>query len=430
MTTPAVKVEIAFGLNASMGDYFLLDSPSRGLLDTGTLGPDTTWSDVTDTVLGRSGLSCKRGRERYSDEPQGGTAQFTLNNRDRRYDPTVEIVGSDDAYDDIYTDVYGGVAAPYFGQLVPMRRVRITAVWEDGTAQHIWSGFVDQWPVDYTAGDTEVSVPCVDALAVLADSELDERLAANAGDLPYQRITRALDEASFPPTYQLDDGVETLAATTYGENALAFVKRVVLSDAGRLYVSAGGTLTFKDRANFQPSPAVQLGGDIPLHHVEVDTSADQLWNRIVVQLEDGTEVSAADPDSQADYLTRTRTFSNLMLASSARANEYAQIMLGRFARPKPRISQVTVRLAALTVDQQRQVLGLEVGDLVGVEFTPTFGGAPSSVVQDGTVEGVSVKVGAGADWQVTLSVSSTDATPYLRLDDVFFGQLDENVVAF
>jgi hypothetical protein len=428
MNTPAPRIEVGFGANSTFGDWFLLDDPIRGTLDDNIIAPGTVWVDVTDTALHQ--MSCRRGRDRFSDEPNGGTAQFTLSNRDRRYDPTVEFIAGEDIYGDIYVDLYAGRPAPYHGQLVPMRRVRISAVWEDGTALPVWSGYIDEWPVDYTNVHSEVQVPCVDVFAVLAGSELPETAPQHAGDLPRQRLQRVLNQVDFPPTWRADEGVEALGATSYGENALTYLKRLAVSDAGRLFPDAAGLLRFRDRTNLQTSPRVTLGTGIPIQHAKVDTSADQLWNVAVVTLEDGTEVTVENEVSKADYSPRTKTFDKLMLADTERAEAFGHMVIGRYGTPKLRVSQVVVRLAALTETQQRQVMALDIGDLVRVEFAPFSTGYPETLSRDGTVEGVSVQVSAGADWTVTLSMSATDAQPLLRLDDSWFGRLDTNLLAF
>jgi len=92
MAMPTLMVEVAFSTGADTGTLLQLDDPTRGKLDTGTLGSGAAdvpiWTDVTQWV--RSG-SIKRGSSRV-DNPivtyEAGTCQIVLRNDDRRFDPS------------------------------------------------------------------------------------------------------------------------------------------------------------------------------------------------------------------------------------------------------------------------------------------------------------------------------------------------------
>jgi hypothetical protein len=113
----------------------------------------TVWTEITSFVRG---FQTKRGRSSELDTFQAGTCTMTLSNRDRRFDPN-------------YT------TGPYFGNLLPMRRVRIRATYS-GTTYNMWSGFVDDWPQEYDVGnrDASVTVGCTDGFGVLARLRLPD----------------------------------------------------------------------------------------------------------------------------------------------------------------------------------------------------------------------------------------------------------------
>lgn len=435
---PAFRVEVAFPAGAAPSSTGLVwDDPTRGFWDSGWTWGSDVWVDVTEWALRK--FSSVRGRDRFLDEPQSGSAQFILNNRDRRFDPTAEtLVDADpDAPGSITASTSGsdvtvewtsagtGEPAPYYGQLVPMRRVRISAVSPRGVQRPVWHGYVKGWPTWYDGGHSEASVQCVDSLAVLAATDLDETVAVGDGDGTGARIGRALDraEVAFPASRDLDAGRTTLGPTTFGENTLSYVQKVARSENGWLYVAADGTVTFRDRhAALKTEPTVTFGtGGVPVHKFGVDTSADQLWNRIVVQLADGSEAVAEDASSREKFLTRTRQVDTLLPTATA-GDEAARWLLGRFAEERTRITHVTVKLNALTVDQQGQVLELDIPDRVSVVLNPAVGGPTMTV--ESVIEGVSHDC-TRADWMVTFALSSADTTPYMRWDDSHYGVWDK-----
>lgn len=136
MAFPVPVVEIAF----SDGPY--------------TVSP--TWTDVTAYV---TALSTNRGRDGDWDEFTG-TANVTLLNTDRRFDP-------------FYT------SGPYYGNLKPRRQIRIRSTW-NGTTYDVFRGFIQGWPPSWSeAGKfATVELSCFDALDLLGSSTMPVDWAA------------------------------------------------------------------------------------------------------------------------------------------------------------------------------------------------------------------------------------------------------------
>lgn len=112
--------------------------------------PAPTWTDLS--VYLRSATT-RRGRSRDLERYSAGEAEFVLGNEDRRFDP---------AY----------AAGPYYGNVVPMKRVRLTAVYSAVTYP-IFDGYVDSWEQVYQhPQEALVVVKCTDAFKVLAATEL------------------------------------------------------------------------------------------------------------------------------------------------------------------------------------------------------------------------------------------------------------------
>lgn len=123
---PAMKIEAGFG-----------SSPTN---------PSPTWTDITTYT--RS-ADYSRGRQHDLDRFEPGTGSLLLNNRDRRFDPT-------------------NTAGPYYPNLVPGVRIRVTATW--AAVDHVrFLGFVEKWDPQWPGGgQSDTVVEMADMLSLLA----------------------------------------------------------------------------------------------------------------------------------------------------------------------------------------------------------------------------------------------------------------------
>ncbi len=148
-------------------------SPTTGAL------AEPVWVDITTDV--RSWNS-SRGRNRELERFQPGRATIVLSNLNRQYD-----------------SVY--VAGPNYGNIRPMRRIRIRETF-NGVTYPVFDGFVDKWKLDYpnTGRDATATVTATDAFKVLARTGLARSVyeAAVLGDGPgiYWRLDETRTDAS------------------------------------------------------------------------------------------------------------------------------------------------------------------------------------------------------------------------------------------
>jgi Concanavalin A-like lectin/glucanases superfamily len=132
VAAPVYKVEIAFGI-APLAD------------------PTGSWVDVTSFVRN---VAIRRGRNHELGRTTAGVATITLDNLDRRFDPT-------------------NGSSPYSPNVKPMAHVRVTATYLAVTYD-VFRGFVEdfgqQWagPAANTKGDAFVPLQAVDAFKVLS----------------------------------------------------------------------------------------------------------------------------------------------------------------------------------------------------------------------------------------------------------------------
>lgn len=431
MATPDITVEIGFNLGAVPGPTtFVLNDPVQGELDSTFVLGGELFYDVTEKV--RS-VSVRRGRSRRLDKSQTGSASVILDNRDRTFDP-----------------LYSG--SPYAGQVKPRRPLRIKV-----SGQPVFTGLIEDWNLDYdVSGDSVASASCVDGFVLLAGAELlgFTATAQTSGE----RVDAILDraEVAWPAgSRNIDTGSQQLQADAVAANtnALSYLQLVEESEVGSLFIGADGVLTFK-AANTPPAaivdPILTDGSPIAVDYndptvaysdaaikyvglddddiavayqgIAVEYGTETLFNRVVVSRAAGTAVAVDDLDSQAEYGVSVLDRSGLLSAADDQVDLIANFLLNKYAEPQVRIREVTVDLG--TIDAVPQLVGLEIGDLIRVRYTPNQIG--EQISQIAIVEGLAHNV-TPQQHLMTFALDRITTLPF-ELDSIDFGVLDESTL--
>lgn len=403
------KVELGFDENGP-GNFFILDDAVNGVLDNPTyvLGGGTFFYDVSAYV---QQISVNRGKSRALDRYQAGHVTVQFNNRNRYFDPT-------------YT------ASPFYGQIVPRRDMR---VWANGVI--VFYGTVDDWNLDYAPnGDSTASVSAYDGFAFLAGQTLTA--ATNTVQLSGARVAAVLNDAGVNwPTAQrsLDAGVETLQADTVtpADNALQYLQLIESTEPGELFVGKDGSLVFQDRNHVFPSTSVPTLSDdatgIRYSSVRVIYGSELLYTQAEVSRKgSSTIVQANDLTAQSDYGVRTLSEDGLLHNSDAALVNLATYLVGQYAQPEYRFDQVEIILSQLGSTDAATILGLELGSVVKVLFTPN--GIAPAISKYARVISVAHQASL-VEHRVVLGLGTLNATLF-QLDDVAFGILDSGTLAF
>lgn len=412
MAKPAQKVEIGFDLtDNNVGPYLRLDDPISGQLDNdaNVLG-GTIFFDVTDRV---KAITIRRGKSRQLDRYSAGQATVVFDNNSRDFDPTFE-------------------ASPYYGQIIPRREVRITG----GTVVQYF-GSADDWNLDYQPnGENLAAVVCSDGLRTLANQTLTSSTATAQSS--GERINAILDsvDVNWPASARsIDTGGQTLGADVIADdtNALGYLQLVETSEPGSLFVGKSGNLVFQDRTVAPNSNSVVLADDgsgISYTGMKVVYGSELLYNQIVIssKITSGTAISE-DSTSQGIYGIQNLTQTDLLMSTTEAAQELADWYSSKYANPEFRFESVEVILNDLTTQQQSDILGLELGSVVKIVFTPGNPATAPAIEKyaeiirlDSQVDKIIHKVSLGF---ATLDFAS------LVLDDTVFGRLDEgNALSF
>jgi hypothetical protein len=412
MAQPTTTVSI--GLTAPASESFTLDDSVRGELDS-TFGlGGVVLTDVTNYVRT---LSVRRGKSRILDNRfQAGVVSIQLDNRGREFDPTY-------------------ASGPYFGDIVPRRDVFIQS-----NGNSVFRGEIKGWDFGYRlGGDSVVLIEGADAFSILANQILSPSytpISESSGD----RIKAVLDrpEVGFRSGRSIADGLSTLQADTISanQNVLNYIQLIEAGEPGAFFVSSGGVLTFEQR-NQTPTQFTTFtfsddGGSDAIEYVAIETDfTDELiYNRVSVNRKGGTAQVVNNLTSQGVYGVSTLEVNDLLLSTDAQSLNLANQLLGLFAEPQLRFKEVTIALHALDATKQSQVLGLELNDVVQVEFLPSraFNPIGPAIEKFAFVEGISHSIGIDQHF-VNFSLASTDVELFV-LDDPIFGILDQDLLGY
>jgi hypothetical protein len=357
MSVPATTVELGFDLSGLGGNFFILDSAEQGVLDNTEypLGGELFY-DVSEFV--RS-VSVSRGKSRQLDRFTAGNANIELNNNSRTFDPQ-------------------NLSSPFYGQIIPKRTIKVAT---GGSA--VFYGVVDDWNLNYDlSGLSVTTADCVDGFTLLAQRALSAHTATS--ELSGARINAVLDRADVDwPTdlRDIDAGAQLLQADVVddGANALEYLQLVTDTESGSIFIGKDGDLVFKDRT-VAPVSAGQVifaddGSGVEFSEVQVVYGSELLYNYIQIERASGGTAIATDSDSISNYGQQALIQTGLLMNSDDDAESLANYLLNQFKQPEYRFETLSVQLEALSSADQSDVLGLEIGDVCEIKFTPNQTGS-------------------------------------------------------
>jgi hypothetical protein len=402
MAIPTPKVEVGFDLTESpIGPFFALDDSTRGRLDNEDwVLAGTIFVDITDATRE---ISISRGRGRDFSNYLAGSANVSLNNHNRDFDP-------------LFTD------SPYNGNIIPRREIRISSGDEIQ-----FTGWIGDWDLTYTTdGDSVAVAVASDALSILAS----QKLVANTpvAEKTGERINRILSEStvSWPLDLRLIDTGQATLGTQDREaetNALVYLQDVVNTEPGEFFVGKNGRTVFQDRSIAPTSENLVLfdkTDGIPFSNVNVIYGSELLYNEIIVGRSGGGTVTASNIASQNNYGIRSLAVTDLLLNDDADLFEYGSVWANRYSEPEYRFESLEVELGTITSTQQTAMLGLELGSIVQIRFTPN-NIAPAI---DRYLEVISINHRiTSTEHYVVMGFQGLDYQA-LVLDDSVFGKLD------
>lgn len=332
---------------------------------------------------------------------------------------------------------------PYYGQLKPMRRARLSATWGGGLYAQ-FTGYIEGWPSQWDIGNYRVQLKAQDGFEVISGGNAINDTYPE--ELTGERVNRVLDAVGWTTgtAWILDSasnsqlGTTTVLSPTEGDravmlgqttvqgetledvNPLAHLHDVCLAENGLLFVSKGGALTFHDR-HYRLKPVNQTSkatfgdaaGELPFVSFVPVYDRSQLYNEVQCTRKGGTMQTASDAAAKLEYFVRKLPETDLLATTDAEMADRANWMLSR--RKDPRW-----RMDSLTIDPEGDdalwpvVLGLELGDRITVHHRPRGG---QVIGGDYWIRQISIDIDEEFRWRVVYGLSPAETTLYWHISD-------------
>jgi hypothetical protein len=329
MTAPVINAVLNFSTGPSFTQAFILDSGILGtnvLADSASLIVDV--SNVVDTITTR------RGRSAQADEFQTGTLTLRIIDQNGDFNPQ-------------------NPSSPYFGNLTPMRKVAISATYDD-VVYPIFSGFITSYTTQTPRTATDVAITtitAVDAFRLAQNAQISTVTGAVA-QLSGTRVNKLLDQIAWPTTMRdVDAGLTTLQADPgTARTTLAALTTVANSEYGAIYVGKNGYFVFQDRTvtagSVGGTPVVfnDNGTDIGYSNAVWRLDDTLVFNQANVTRTGGTVQSATNQASIDKYFAHTYNQQDLLMATDADALNYAKAYVASRAETSIRCDSIELDL--------------------------------------------------------------------------------------
>ena len=390
MAAPVIGVEIDFSNGASFGYPFLLNDPSYGILGTNILADAAAdIVNITDQVMA---VSTRRGRNRILSNFEAGTATVTINDPTSSFNPQ-------------------NAAGPYYGKLLPLRKIRIYADLEyegDTVRIALFSGYINSFDTSFYQGTDATStvvLQCTDGFRLLNNVSTGTAPipGATAGQLSSARVNTILDFSGFPGSLRdISVGDSTMQVDPGGNRGiLQAIQTVEQSEFGAFFMARNGEAKFlsRDYVSKLADFTVRDYSDVPsptnFIYTNVDFAFDDqlILNDVTVTRNGGTPQNASSAESIATYFTKSGQRTGILVETDAESLDQAETLLVARKDSDIRIESMSLNLVApLSEFELLANLSMDIYTLINI--TKTMAGG-STITRELFVQGVQHDVRPG-----------------------------------
>lgn len=406
MSYPSIIVEIAFEIDP--------------------FNPTPTYTDVTAYV--RSIPSIRSGRQNVFTSIEAGEATVVLDNRTRRFDPTY-------------------ASSPYSPYVIPMRRIRIKAVW-NGVTYYLFTGFVETWPPSYEASNqySEVTIQCVDGFKFFNQTTLNGVFGAEFSNYA---VTSILNATGWPSADRsISSGQAFIATQTLtNKSALTHLQDIASAESGLFFIDPQGRATFQGRHYRLKTSAATTSqgtfgdgsGELPYQSLQPSYDDSQIYNDVHVTADGGTEQISTDTSSQGTYFKRSLIRSGLIVGDASpfggnsqdnEAKGMADWLLAQYKDPIFRFDAINLE-GGVSDSLWPQMLGRQLSDRITVKRRPPPTGS-TVISKECWIEAVEHRItsitASYLRWQTKWQLSEATSHGWWLLDSTAYSVLDSTTV--
>lgn len=416
MTMPVLGVSIDFANGPAFGNPLVLDDPTS-FLDEAILADSA--SDLVDVSGITLKVQTKRGRNRILNKFEAGSASIVLRDDNGDFSPS-------------------NTSSPYYGKLVPLRKVRVWADYQDEvthitTRYFIFSGYVTAFDTNFVRGfeDTStVTLQCIDGFRLLNNIAISTVAGTSAGQLSGARINALLDVSDYPSSQRaIDTGNSTMQADPgTSRNLLEAIQVVENSEFGGFFFQKTGTATFYSRDTISKkadaTPYEFSDDGTKIGYAAIDFSYDDqlIVNDVTVQRVGGVAQNVQDATSINTYFIHSGQRTNLLVQTDEEARNQAVMLLNARKNATLRIDSMTLNLFdtnAAANDRINAALGMEIFSLLNISKLMPGG---STVTRELFCQGLSHEI-TPRSWNTTVFTSEPLIQAFI-LDSTTQGTLD------
>jgi hypothetical protein len=408
MALPSLGVSVDFANGPAFGNPLILGDASTPL-GVGILAD--TASDVVDVSDITLRASIRRGRNRILNKFEAGSATVILEDTNGDWVPT-------------------NTSSPYYGKLVPLRKIRI---WADfnSVRYYLFSGYVTSYDTNFKVGVDDISsvtLQCVDAFRLFSNVAISTVAGTSAGQTTGERMNNLLDVPAFPTSMRaIDTGDSTVQADPGTERDLLSALQVIEnSEFGGFFIDPEGNATFLSRdtvAQKADQTATDFADDgTGISYQAIDFAYDDtlIFNSVTVNREGGIAQTVQDTSSIETYFIHSGKREGLLVQTDAESLEQANMILQSRKDAVFRIDSIGLNLADDTETARIQAgLELDIFDLVDItKSTPGAG----SVTLELFVQGIQHDITTNT-WTTKLFTAEPIIQAFI-LDSATQGTLD------
>jgi len=415
MPLPTVKVVVNFSSGASFGQTMVLGT---GILDQDVLGDAAAL--IVDVSAQVQSVNTVRGRNLLTEQFQTGTATVVLQDQLGYWNPQ-------------------NTASPYYGQLLPLRKIQISAV-DPATSltSYLFSGYIISYNYRQSQDVGEVStttLTALDATQLLTLATVSTVTGAVAGETTGTRFGRILDTLGWPTGMRdVDTGATTCQADPgTSRTGSAALQTVASTEFGAFYIDTQGRVVFQDRnltstsVAGTPTAFVDSGAGIRYSNADFRLDDSQIFNQANVTA-GAITATYKDQTSIDTYFLHSYDISGLLMQTSTEADNWARAMVASRKDTTIRCDSITLNLntpsytagvtAALTLDY-----------FAPITVTQTQPGA-SSIIKTLQIFGVTHSINYGNQTWFTRFTTAEPIIDSFILNNTEYGVLGQNVLSY
>lgn len=357
--------------------------------------------DISDIVLT---AHTRRGRNREIDKVEAGYCVITIIDDNGDFNPD----NSD---------------SPYYGKLVPGKKLRLYPSYDDGTGvfryPDIFTGYISTYTSQFSMGvdsANKVTIEAYDGMKFFNSVSITDVVNSTTDDTSDERINAILDEIDWPLALQdLEVSLVNLDADPGNlRTVLDALRQVEDTEAGIIYFDGSGVFQFKNRETVNTLPDFadaykfsDNGVDTSYNDISFRQNDSNLFNEITVISYNGTdEVTVTNTTSQDTYFVRSAERNDVLLSATSDLEDLADTLLQSYQEPSLEIASITLNLTDYTaIDRLIAAFYFE------IFFIPLF--VEKSMPGDTVISRLSWVQGINHDitpdnWMVTAFTGSSD----------------------